>query len=1324
MLTRLALVALAALASGCGFTVTAVTAAVVASSGGGGGGGGGPATAIVIQSVARELDGADVRTRITVVATGPDGTTTEVAVKFTAAGHGAEFATLAGASNPVALVASETGTTNVLHWDHRLDFARLGLADPERQEDVVVFVGKAKTDPLTIGNDRPDVLKFENPEPRPGDAVLRGDIPLAFDLADADDDLASIVVKFAVGDEGDPDAEPPAAKFHDLTIRFGAVQNLATSEEGIRHTIVWDSLADTVGDGPESSGIPREFGVCWLRIEVADPFVAPQPFAFRLEDGAGVPIGIGNNAVPTVAINAPAEGQVVGGENAPPGRQDGDVLVSFTLADPDDDSLRVAIFFDDEVDGNGDLADPRPILVSEVDGVPLAEPFLADIPAGGEIPLVLSASASGVTHRLIWRSDEADGIQPRRRDLEDVRIQVHVFDALGVGPTPVSPPFFLNNNVEPSIQAFQTPVVDFATGEVRLEFLLVDPDGEPDGDGNQAFLDAVLKVLRAAVGEFFEDEAMDLVSFTEGGATIPVPPGATLIGPMTTSEFGVSHTLIWRSRTDLPNPEFAVSPAEIVVVELEATDNPAAAIDVLGFGSEAQTAPFFVDNIDFGTVVGGGRILEDVEAGPAGPTDDGGEFLNVPASAVLDPDGNVYVIDTASHRVRLVARDPGESTVTRAGRAVDRGEIATLAGGGLEGLADGGPGRRAQLNYPLDAALAPGGGRLFIADARTHAIRALDLLDPEGTIATVAGGFEGVGGAFQFPVGVAARASAGGAGPTEIFFVEGIPNGRVLKLVLDGSSTIEPVAGGEPPANGIDLGTPWSVAFDAAGRLLVADTDNSATGGRVVRIDLEALPSPSVDVLATGLDLRLFPFHLAVAPDGLIYLPALDGRVRAINPTASGISAFGVTVPAGGTAVVAGTGGSVDPATLEPHGDGGLAAVAALGICLGVAVEPVGAGYALVISSSQLDRLRRIDPITAEIATIAGRYGLRPVEEAVRGPETYLPAPGGVEHIAFGGSPIEALVLLTERRFRNGIVYLQGRFDGQVRPAAALEGEPAFSAAALFPSYIRAGRLIAPLRVYTSHEEPSAGTRAARTIVEWEMNFTNPDARFLVNPRTVVGGGTDIPVSGGTGTALAFEDIRYFAVDPLSGDVFFSDTGRNEVWRYEPETGLVFRMIDSAALIGGIPLDRPCGIAFGANAMLICDSGNDRIVSFSRDGPSFRTLEPVGLHLALAPAMLDGPTDIRIGEERPFPKTRISYVADTGNNRIVRVIETALGVKLDTIVGADPRGGFLGDFGTDPDERMLRGPDALALDGFGNIYFVDAENGRIRRVRIPPEPDP
>ncbi len=95
------------------------------------------------------------------------------------------------------------------------------------------------------------------------------------------------------------------------------------------------------------------------------------------------------------------------------------------------------------------------------------------------------------------------------------------------------------------------------------------------------------------------------------------------------------------------------------------------------------------------------------------------EPLLYPGKVALAPDGRLLIADSGHHRVLLTAPD---------------GRVLLTAGSGLRGLMDG-PVEEAAFDDPQGLCMVD--GAIYVADARNHALRKIDV--EMGTVSTVAG---------------------------------------------------------------------------------------------------------------------------------------------------------------------------------------------------------------------------------------------------------------------------------------------------------------------------------------------------------------------------------------------------------------------------------------------------------------------------------------------------------------------------------------------------------------------------------------------------------
>ncbi len=308
-----------------------------------------------------------------------------------------------------------------------------------------------------------------------------------------------------------------------------------------------------------------------------------------------------------------------------------------------------------------------------------------------------------------------------------------------------------------------------------------------------------------------------------------------------------------------------------------------------------------------------------------------------------DPSGNIYIWDLFTGKVR---------------RVTPAGIINDYAGSGQEGFAgDGGVASNARFSSVTGLG-TDAQNNLYIVDGNNERIR---KVSPDSSIGTVAGRshFSGDGATataaiLHRPTGVV-TASDG-----TVYFTDTV-NHRVRKIGPDG--TINTLAGtGEPgfagdngPAAAAQLYFPDSITIDTAGNLYVVDQYQR----RIRKIT----PAGTISTVAGNGNLALSNDARGALGSGFAYITgiAIDtaGNLYVSESFANKIKKI---VPTGGMTTYAGTGG-------EGFGGDGLSATQAVLDTPGaLAVD----GSVLYIADTYNYRIRKIDPGTGAITTVAG----------------------------------------------------------------------------------------------------------------------------------------------------------------------------------------------------------------------------------------------------------------------------------------------------------------------------------------------------------------
>ena len=327
--------------------------------------------------------------------------------------------------------------------------------------------------------------------------------------------------------------------------------------------------------------------------------------------------------------------------------------------------------------------------------------------------------------------------------------------------------------------------------------------------------------------------------------------------------------------------------------------------------------------------------------------------LRAPQGISIDANGNVFVTDTANQVVRTFPLpDPNGAP----------GNITTVAGtpGAAAFAGDGGAATAAKFLNPTDVACNLASGAVYVTDRGSSRVRRFTV---GGTITTFAGnggvGTAGFGGpATEANVTTPSAILVDARDSSVIVAAQGTQ--QIVRVTPAG--TLELLAGRSPSANaeggpalsgtareprGIAVGPDGSIYFATLNRIQRVD----ARTGIMTTVIGNGVGATTGDGGPAAQALINAPQSVAVDGNGNVFVGDFQGhRVRKIDP--SGIV---TTVVGTGAASSTGDGGPADKATLNQP--------------FSIAFGPSGAMF---ISENLGARVRRVDPVTSVITTVAG----------------------------------------------------------------------------------------------------------------------------------------------------------------------------------------------------------------------------------------------------------------------------------------------------------------------------------------------------------------
>lgn len=646
-------------------------------------------------------------------------------------------------------------------------------------------------------------------------------------------------------------------------------------------------------------------------------------------------------------------------------------------------------------------------------------------------------------------------------------------------------------------------------------------------------------------------------------------------------------------------------------------------------------------------------------AGMGGYYGDGGPATRALVKAAVDllvaPDGSIYFVEQDAQIVGRIRPDGILETVAGSG-------VGSFSGDG----GDGGPALDAQLANPFGLT-RDSNGNLYIVDL-SHRVRRVDA--GSGIITTVAGranesGFAGDGGPaanalLNTPVSIVADDDG-------TLYIQEQGNARIRRIAPDG--TISTYAGngtkgysgdgGPATAAQLDVGTGdhGALALDRDGNLYFAEFYHQA----IRKVDR-----------ATGIITTVAKFHaptgIAVAENGDLYLLAESGPE---GPWFVRTDAQGKLLESWGVR-----------SGFSP--DGTPAQDAFYGNSRAIALDASGN---LLICEPGNDRIRRIDPKTGLLETVAG--GLRLLGENGRATATTL----GYECCDLAILEDGSLLL------GDGYNYLFRGIDANGEIHTLYDTQYA----AGVPTAIGGFDLLPEGTIVFTDR------RCVRRLPPRGSSMFDCQAG---NGEAGLGFGGD----GGPATEALLSGPHDVAVDD-AGNIFVADTWNNRVRRVDTVTGVISTFAGTG----------PEGLADAYGRGTLCGDGGPAIeaclnspaaVAVAENGTVFigdtfnrrtRKVDPSGIITTFVqngggPMLLDDAGNLFSGS----------------GDRIVRYSPQG---AVTPIAGPGPLAGLIGDGGPANVARVVQGGfSGFAIDAEGNLFFAD--DRRIRAVRYGAVLDP